>query len=83
MIKDYAQIARMAYEKEGIKAVTAKGLKDVEDLVKKTKNYYRSQVNDLTIIIPVYNAADKLQECIKSICRHTELSDKVKIISNR
>nr|WP_314582325.1 glycosyltransferase [uncultured Pseudomonas sp.] len=44
------------------------------------KQTFNASTPDITIIIPIYNAASQLQECIESVIRYTNLSTKVRSV---
>lgn len=74
-----SQNARLAYEKFATKKTTEDDLLlNIENMLKKSKSI--KSHNSLTIVVPVYNAAEKVRECIKSIIKNTTLSDKVKVL---
>lgn len=55
--------------------------KDLFNSIKNTLNKYnKKNINKLTIIVPVYNAAEKVDECIKSIIKNTKLSHNTKLL---
>lgn len=79
-IEEYAQISRKAYERNATEQITVKDLTITETAIKQNYQNIKDLKNDLTIIVPVYNAAEKLRECIKSICKNTQLSSKIRLL---
>ena len=68
-----------AYLKHGTPETTQK---DLLAAVKKTIDDFNQmkKINNLTIIIPVYNAAEKVDKCIQSIIKNTKLSEQIKLL---
>ena len=79
LIRKMGEKAYKAYKKYATKEVFERKLFNIIKNVKynfgKTKH-----INDLTIIVPIYNAAEKTDKCIKSIIHNTQLSKQVQLL---
>ena len=78
LITTFSKNIADAYEKYAVKSVTEQDL--MSCVTESESNFNTERKNKLTIIVPIYNAADKIGKCIDSVLKHTKLSGQTQLL---